>query len=212
MLVVGATGKSQCSYCGGDLGPNALYCPKCLVPVAQLAPKRRPSTLSLLLGVSLVFGGPSAWVIGGQYRSQLLNASPAQTVVHAAAPQPPVDQAEALIRGCGAPDRDVSTANNDPRPPIPFRVLDYGSQHLQFAFIPGGGAKIGDPPPYIWALSGILDSTTNQRISLQEAAGRMSCVAPLEAMANPSPAVASSSSLGPSDSAGGPPADSSDTQ
>lgn len=175
---------SHCSYCGGDLSANALYCPKCLVPIAQPARRRHPGTLSLLLGVSLVFGGPCAWVISGQYRNRILKTSLSQTTVHAASIPTPrvVDQAQALIRSCGAPDRDVSTANNDPRPPIPFRMLDYGDPHLQFGFVPGGGAKIGDPPPYSWALSGVLDSATNQRISLQEAAERMSCAASLMAL------------------------------
>jgi hypothetical protein len=176
--------KRSCAYCGLEVSANALYCPNCLVPIPQPSNHRRPGALSLLLGVSLAFGGPCVWVIGGQLRSQLLVAS-RQSVVHAASvPRPrAVDQAEALIRSCGAPDRDISTANNDPRPPIPFRVLEYNNQHLQFAFVPGGGAKIGDPPPYRWALSGILDSSSNQRVSLQEAAVRMGCIAPLVAVA-----------------------------
>lgn len=122
-----------------------------------------------------------------------MKASLRQAVVHAAAvPEAPaVDQAQALIRSCGVPDRDISTANNDPRPPIPFRLLDYNNQHLRFAFVPGGGAKIGDPPPYRWALSGILDSSTNQRVSLQEAADRMGCIAPLTAAVSAVRAISS---------------------
>jgi len=113
-----------------------------------------------------------------------------------------VDQAKALIQSCGAPDRDMSTANNDPRPPIPFRVLSYNSQHLQFAFVPGGGAQIGDPPPYRWALSGILDLTTNQRISLQAATERMSCAAPLVALAGAASHSAAVNEPAPSGEAG----------
>lgn len=176
----------RCSYCGSELNANALYCPKCLVPIAQTSRRRRPGTLPLLLGVSLIFGGPCAWVLGGQFRSQFLKASISHSTVHAAAISKPraVNQAKVLIQSCGTPSRDVSTAYNDPRPPIPFREIDYSSQHLQFAFVPGGGAKIGDPPPYRWALSGVVDSTTNQRISLQEAADRMSCASSLTALAD----------------------------
>jgi hypothetical protein len=170
----------RCRYCDSELGANALYCAKCLVPVALPARRRRPGTLSLFLGVSLIFGSPCAWVIAGQIRSDLAKEPAAQTIVHAATVPATraVNQAKALIRRCGPPDQDVSTANNDPRPPIPFRVLDYKSAHLRFAFVPGAGAKIGDPPPYIWALSGILDTTDNQRITLAQAAERMACVAP----------------------------------
>jgi hypothetical protein len=169
----------NCRYCGSELGENALYCSKCLVPIAQPKRQRRPGTLSLFLGVSLIFGSPCAWVIAGQIRSHLAKEPVSQTIVHAASlsKTQAVDQAQALIDRCGAPDQDMSTANNDPRPPIPFRVLDYQNEHFRFAFVPGAGAKIGDPPPYIWALSGILDTTDNQRITPAQAAQRMSCVA-----------------------------------
>jgi hypothetical protein len=177
----------KCRYCGSELGENALYCSKCLVPIALPQRQRRPSTLSLFLGVSLIFGSPCAWVIAGQIRSHLAKEPVSQTIVHAASLSvtKAVDEAQALINRCGPPDEDISTANNDPRPPIPFRVLDYKTEHLRFAFVPGAGAKIGDPPPYIWALSGILDTTENQRITPAEAAQRMSCVAPSGATTAP---------------------------
>ena len=170
----------RCRFCDSEIGENALYCQKCLVPIALPQRRRRPGTVSLFLGVSLIFGSPCAWVIAGQLRSHLAKEPVAQTIVHAASlpAAPAVDQAQALIRRCGPPNGDMSTANNDPRPPIPFRVLDYKNEHLRFAFVPGAGAKIGDPPPYIWSLSGILDTSTNERITPEQAAQRMSCVAP----------------------------------
>lgn len=161
------------------LGENALYCPKCLVPIALPLRRRHPSTAALFLSVSLIFGSPCAWVIAGQLRGRIGKAGATGGVVHAASAREAaaVDQAATLIANCGAPDRDFSTADSDPRPPIPFRVLDYGAAHLQYDFVPGGGAKIGDPPPYVWALSGILDTTTNQRVPLAEAGARMTCAA-----------------------------------
>lgn len=171
---------ASCLYCGSDVSENALYCRKCMVPIPQPPRRRRPGTLSLLLGVSLLFGSPCAWVIAGQVRSKIGKEVHAQGTVHAASlhKKRAVNQAVALIRQCGQPNRDVSTAYNNPRPPIPFRVLSYKSQHLEFAFVPGGGAKIGDPPPYVWKLSGILDTTTNQRITAAQAVEQMACVAP----------------------------------
>jgi hypothetical protein len=188
----------NCRYCGSELGENALYCSKCLVPIALPTRRRRPGTLSLFLGVSLIFGSPCAWVIAGQIRSHLAKEPVSQTIVHAASlsATKAVDEAQALIDRCGPPDQDMSTANNDPRPPIPFRVLDYKNAHLRFAFVPGAGAKIGDPPPYIWALSGILDTTDNQRITPAQASERLSCVAPsgtTTAAATPDPAATSAS-------------------
>jgi hypothetical protein len=172
---------TPCRYCGSEIGANALYCPKCLVPVAIPPHRRRPGTLTLLLSVSLLFGSPCVWVIAGQFHSSWVKAV-TPVAVHAAAPPAPrvVDQAVALIKSCGAPDRDVSTAYNNPRPPIPFRIVDYENAHLEFGFIPGGGAQIGDPPPYTWALSGIVDTTTHQRLTPEQAAERMNCAAPLE--------------------------------
>lgn len=169
----------KCLYCDGEIGPNALYCPNCMVPIAQLPRRRHPGTLSLFLCVSLLFGSPCAWVIAGQLRSRIEKDVRARATVHAASIHTAKadNQAKALIRQCGPPDRDVSTAYSDPRPPIPFRVLTYSNQHLQFDFVPGGGAQIGDPPPYVWALSGILDTTTNQRITLGQATERMDCAA-----------------------------------
>jgi predicted nucleic acid-binding Zn ribbon protein len=169
----------HCLYCGGELSEDALFCPRCLVPITPRKRRWRPDTSALVLGVFLAIGIPCAWVISGsRQQSKLVRAPTMLATVHAAAPPnlPARDEAQELIQSCGLPSRDFSTANNDPRPPIPFRVLDYRSQHLQFAFIPGGGAQIGDPPPYHWALSGILDTTTNQRITSEQAAERMSCM------------------------------------
>lgn len=190
---------TQCLYCNGEIGPNALYCPNCLVPIAQPPRRRRPGTLSLCLGVSLLFGSPCAWVIAGQYRNQIGKAVRSAAVVHAASIHTvkAVNQAESLLRQCGPPDNDVSTAYNDPRPPIPFRVISYDSEHLKFAFVPGGGAKIGDPPPYVWTLSGILDTTTNQRIPLAQAAARLGCAESALAPGGVTPSPASSAGSAP---------------
>ena len=173
---------SPCRFCGSEIGANALYCPNCLVPVATPPQRRRPGTLTLFLSVSLLFGSPCVWVLAGQFRTSWVKAAVSPPAVHAASPPAPrvVDQAVALIRSCGAPDSDVSTAYNNPRPPIPFRIVDYKSAHLEFGFVPGAGAQIGDPPPYTWALSGIMDTTTHQRLTPEQAAERMSCAAPLE--------------------------------
>jgi hypothetical protein len=164
----------RCLYCGGELGENALYCPRCLVPITPPERRRRPGTFVLILGVFLATAIPCFWVLAGQMKkSAPLSLQAAGTT--ATAPLAP-DEAQALIARCGPPDRDVSSADSDPPPPIPFRVLEYQAQHLQFTFVPGGGAKMGDPPPYRWALSGILDTTTNESIPADLAGQRMSCL------------------------------------
>jgi hypothetical protein len=89
------------------------------------------------------------------------------------------DAALLLVR-CGTPSLDDSTENDDPRPPIPSRTIEYKKQGLRFMYIPGGGAKLGDPPPYQWKFVGITDMAAsdpaNARVvSHAEAVRRMPC-------------------------------------
>lgn len=175
----------KCQYCGADLSENAIYCKHCLVPVVRPTPKRRPSNFTLCLSVAMIFGLPCVWAITGQVKA---NALATTTVQAAAKPAVPVsDPVQMLISSCGKPDQDMSTADNDPPPPIPFRVLTYAAAHLQFDFVPGPGSQMGDPSPHQWLLSGILDTSTNQQIGLADAAQRMSCVDP-SIGAGPAPA------------------------
>jgi hypothetical protein len=67
------------------------------------------------------------------------------------------NDAELLIARCGQPTSDDSTAYDNPRPPIPTRIIEYKNQKLRFMFIPGGGSNVGDPPPYKWKFVGTTD-------------------------------------------------------
>lgn len=187
---------ARCLFCGGELGENALYCPQCLVPITPPQRRRQPGTFVLILGVFLATAIPCFWILAGQMKKSALLA------LHAAepatAPLAP-DEAQALIERCGVPDRDVNSADSDPPPPIPFRVLEYQSSHLQFTFVPGGGAKMGDPPPYRWALSGILDTNTNESLPADLAAQRMSCLGPPGALGLPPSATAAGAAPGSGD-------------
>lgn len=77
----------------------------------------------------------------------------------------PSNDAELLIARCGSPSQDESTEFDDPRPPIPSRLITYRSAALRFAYVPGGGAKVGDPPPYQWKLVGIVDLKTGKAVN-----------------------------------------------
>ncbi len=80
-------------------------------------------------------------------------------------PAAPVkNAAELLVDRCGKPDIDDSTAYDNPRPPIPSRLITYKKAHLMFGYIPGGDARIGDPPPYSWTLLGVSDTRTKKAI------------------------------------------------
>lgn len=167
---------SKCQYCGSTLSDHALYCPHCLVPIIHPAPPRRPSNLTLCLSVALAFGLPCLWAIHGEGRSAAMAPRTVQAAANPAAAT--ADAAQVLIARCGEPDQDISSADTDPPPPIPFRVLSYSRAQLQFDFVPGGNVHIGDPPPYRWALSGIIDAKTQQRVSPKAAAQRMDCFDP----------------------------------
>jgi len=97
-------------------------------------------------------------------------------------PVPPgvTNDAELLIARCGRPSRDVSTAYEDPRPPIPVRVVEYRKHGLRFMFFPGGNAHVGDPPPYRWKLLGVTDMAAADPsrarvVDVSEAVRRMPC-------------------------------------
>lgn len=85
------------------------------------------------------------------------------------------NDAELLITRCGKPSLDDSTAYDKPRPPIPSRIVEYKAQRLRIFFLPGGSARLGDPPPYKWKLFSILDTRTKKAVSPTEAIRRMPC-------------------------------------
>jgi hypothetical protein len=90
------------------------------------------------------------------------------------------NDAELLLARCGTPSLDDSTENDNPRPPIPSRIIEYKKQRLRFMYIPGAGATMDDPPPYQWKFVGITDMSApdpaNARVvSPTEALKRMPC-------------------------------------
>jgi len=83
------------------------------------------------------------------------------------------NDAELLLSRCGPADRDSSTENDDPRPPIPTRFIEYKKAHLKFAYVPGAGSKVGDPPPFRWKFFGIIDTRTGKAITADEIKGTL---------------------------------------
>jgi len=77
-----------------------------------------------------------------------------------------------IIESYGQPERDASTENDSPRPPIVTRIIEYRPENVKIAFVPN--AKFGEAPPYMsWKLIGCIDITTNKKLSYSEAAGRL---------------------------------------
>ena len=80
------------------------------------------------------------------------------------------DDASKIIARLGRPDKDDSTAYDQPRPPVVSRWLDYTKQNVRVWLVPTN--RIGDPPPYTWKLLGFFDIAKQQRISPDEVARR----------------------------------------
>lgn len=81
-------------------------------------------------------------------------------------PESVTNDAELLVYRCGKPDKVLDTSEDDPRPPIPSRILTYRKAHLRFAYIPEG--EFDKPPPYHWKLMGVIDTHTNTAVTPDE--------------------------------------------
>ena len=80
-----------------------------------------------------------------------------------AVPASVTNDAELMIYRCGKPDVDDETTFDDPRPPIPTRMLTYRKAHLRIAYF--ANAPLGDPPPYKWKVVGMVDTRNDKAIS-----------------------------------------------
>jgi hypothetical protein len=77
-----------------------------------------------------------------------------------------------IVGAYGTPDGDDSTANDNPRPPIPTRIIEYRPENVRIIFYPD--VTFGDPPPYSrWKVVGYIDISTNTKISSTEASSRL---------------------------------------
>lgn len=77
-----------------------------------------------------------------------------------------------IVAAYGTPDRDDSTDNDNPRPPIPTRIIEYWSENVRIIFYPD--VIFGDPPPYSrWKVIGYIDIATNTKMSATDATSRL---------------------------------------
>jgi hypothetical protein len=81
------------------------------------------------------------------------------------------DDAADIIQRYGPPDKDDSTAYDQPRPPVVSRFLDYTRKNVRAILIPTN--PVGAPPPYNWKLLGFFDMARQQKLSPDEAARRL---------------------------------------
>jgi hypothetical protein len=176
-----------CRACGFENPSSHNFCKKCGVQLSNLpavAPAKKKTRIWLifvvLIAVYLVFkfvsliGEP-----GGSSSTVTVSPGPADSK-GGAVPPGVTNDAELLIARCGRPSSDDTTANDNPRPPIPTRIIEYRRQRLRFLFIPGKDTNLGDPPPYKWSLFGTTDMTAKDPAKARvvmpsEAVARMPC-------------------------------------
>lgn len=82
-----------------------------------------------------------------------------------------IDEARIFLSVYGPPAVDDTTAHDDPRPPIPSRLLEYQPERVRALFLPL--QRVGAPPPYTWWLIGVTDTATEKLITLDEADRRL---------------------------------------
>jgi hypothetical protein len=161
--------------CGNEVANNARACPRCGHRFTSGFVKFLAWFFGITAGIAVIAGS-------------IRESGPSHSVPNPAVtdskgrPVPPgvTNDAELLIARCGKPSNDNSTATDDPRPPIPSRIIEYKKTRLRFMFIPGGNTHLGDDPPYQWELVGITDERaadpSKARVVMpSEAVRRMPC-------------------------------------
>jgi len=84
----------------------------------------------------------------------------------------PLDEVDLFINKYGPPDRQDSTANDIPRPPIVTRVLIYDAEHVRATYAPDG--NFGGGPPYKgWKLIGFQDTRDDHVLKPSEVDQRL---------------------------------------
>lgn len=164
-----------CPGCGTKIEGLTRFCTNCGAPASyqklpsQTAPvpqgkKRSRGLLIAISCLALFFIIIMMVIVGPEHENSLSGA----------------DSARRLLSACGSSSSDLSTENEIPRPTVPIRTIEYQKYNLRFLFIPGDGAKVGDPPPYFWSYVGATDMSggdpaTDKVVAPSEAASRMPC-------------------------------------
>lgn len=86
------------------------------------------------------------------------------------------DEVSLLLSRCAPPSTDVSTAYDNPRPPLVTRILTWRDQNLRLVYTPKG-AVVGQGPPYAgWTLLFLFDPANEVHLTPAQAAKRLQAV------------------------------------
>jgi hypothetical protein len=166
-----------CTGCGKEASASDAFCRGCDRPLSDTKPVQYITYRAPTKGIGLSVGKILAIVFGVVFLGAVIrvatvvNEQPAPLARTESSGRPISlsvgNDAELLLSRCGVADKDWSTQYDDPRPPIVTRFITYNKAHLKFAYIPGGGSKVYDPPPYTWKMIGIIDTRTNKAITAE---------------------------------------------
>ena len=163
-----------CPGCGTKIEALTRFCTNCGAPASyqklpsQTAPipqgKKRSRGLLIAISCLALFFIIIMMIVVGPQEASLSGA----------------DSARRLLSACGSPSSDLSTENENPRPLVPIRTIEYQKYNLRFLFTPGDGAKPTDPPPYFWSYVGTTDMSggnpaTDRVVAPSDAVSRMPC-------------------------------------
>jgi hypothetical protein len=160
-----------CPHCGTQVDGAAMFCAKCgkslttivASPLPPASISKRPAR-GKTIGVALF----AAFLL-----ILLMMKSCGDTTTQTETSS--TNDATSMIAKCGPADEDYSSENENPRPLLLVRTLEYKSQNIRFVFMPPGDTKVGATPPYRWTLSAVLDTVTNEPLDIQIALKRMPC-------------------------------------
>lgn len=155
-----------CRQCGAEIADDSAFCARCgcSTSLRSSTPKKTTNTSTnvkvllwlLVILLALIVFNAATNPSGGLGTSSSGSVVPPSSLGR--------DDAELLISRCGNPDVDDSTAYDNPRPPIPTRMVTYKKAHLRFAYIPRD-SQPGKPPPYRWKMLGIVDTRNESAVT-----------------------------------------------
>ncbi|MFB3916047.1 MAG: zinc-ribbon domain-containing protein [Terriglobales bacterium] len=109
--------------CGQQIASNARFCPHCGHRFTH------PFTMFIAICFAAIFGfafigAIIGGIVGGSPNVQSAGQGHTDSIGRAV-PASVTNDAEVLLHRCGKPDKDDSTAYDNPRPPIPTRMITY---------------------------------------------------------------------------------------
>jgi hypothetical protein len=166
--------------CGNPVASNARFCPNCGHRFTHPFVKAFAWFLGISFSLGIIASVASNPSVSTMAPGRGGAGSNSETVGDRQTQESSLTEADQLIKNCGKPLMDDSTAYDSPRPPIVTRFIDYkvNGVRLKFIYVPGNG-HVGDPPPYDWHLQMVANYKDKKLYDRDQMSKLMSCTASL---------------------------------